>query len=51
MFPSPYPKAEESRDWEMGVNVFKEGLFFNDDRLGICGYNPAFEAVPVVTSL
>lgn len=35
VFPNPYLKAEESRDWEMGVNVFKEGLFFNDDRLGM----------------
>ncbi|MFL1502188.1 TonB-dependent hemoglobin/transferrin/lactoferrin family receptor [Pseudomonas sp. O64] len=35
VFPNPFLKPEESRDWEMGVNVFKESLFFNDDRLGI----------------
>lgn len=35
VFPNPYLKPEESRDWEVGMNVFKESLFFNDDRLGI----------------
>lgn len=35
VFPNPYLKPEESRDWEVGLNVFKESLFFNNDRLGI----------------
>ncbi|MDQ0670744.1 TonB-dependent receptor [Pseudomonas sp. W2I6] len=35
VFPNPFLKPEESRDWEMGVNVFKEGLLFGDDRLGM----------------
>lgn len=35
VFPNPFLKAEESRDWEFGFNVFKESLFFNNDRLGI----------------
>ncbi|MBA2924430.1 TonB-dependent hemoglobin/transferrin/lactoferrin family receptor [Pseudomonas sp. P7] len=35
VFPNPYLKPEESKDWEVGVNVFKEGLLFGDDRLGI----------------
>ena len=33
VFPNPYLKAEESRDWEVGFNIFKESLFFNNDRL------------------
>ncbi len=32
--PNPIFKPEESKDWEVGVNVFKEGLLFGDDRLG-----------------
>ncbi|WP_409498316.1 TonB-dependent hemoglobin/transferrin/lactoferrin family receptor [Pseudomonas fragi] len=35
VFPNPYLKAEESRDWEVGFNIFKESLFFNNDRLGV----------------
>ena len=35
VFPNPYLKAEESRDWEVGFNIFKESLFFNNDRLGM----------------
>lgn len=35
VFPNPYLKPEESRDWEVGMNVFKEGLLFSDDRLGM----------------
>ncbi|OZY40069.1 ligand-gated channel [Pseudomonas fragi] len=35
VFPNPFLKAEESRDWEVGFNIFKESLFFNNDRLGV----------------
>jgi len=35
VFPNPFLKAEESRDWEVGFNIFKESLFFNNDRLGM----------------
>ncbi|NVZ53505.1 TonB-dependent hemoglobin/transferrin/lactoferrin family receptor [Pseudomonas sp. B6002] len=35
VFPNPFLKPEESRDWEFGVNVFKESLFTGNDRLGI----------------
>ncbi|WP_347902149.1 TonB-dependent hemoglobin/transferrin/lactoferrin family receptor [Pseudomonas purpurea] len=35
VYPNPYLKEEKSRDWEVGVNVFKESLFFNNDRLGV----------------
>lgn len=35
VFPNPYLKPEQSRDWEVGVNVLKEGLLFGDDRLGM----------------
>ena len=33
--PNPYLKAEENREWEFGLNIFKESLFFNNDRLGV----------------
>lgn len=35
VFPNPFLKPEESRDWEVGFNIFKESLFFNNDRLGM----------------
>lgn len=35
VFPNPFLKPEESHDWEVGFNIFKESLFFNDDRLGM----------------
>ena len=35
VFPNPFLKAEESKDWEVGFNIFKESLFFNNDRLGM----------------
>lgn len=35
VFPNPYLKPEESKDWELGFNIFKESLFFDNDRLGI----------------
>ena len=33
-FPNPFLKPERSSTWELGVNVFKDSLFFNGDRLG-----------------
>ncbi|NBF03185.1 TonB-dependent hemoglobin/transferrin/lactoferrin family receptor [Pseudomonas sp. Fl5BN2] len=35
VFPNPFLKPEESRDWELGVNVLKESLLFHSDRLGV----------------
>ncbi|OLF52111.1 TonB-dependent receptor [Pseudomonas chlororaphis] len=35
MYPNPFLRPERSTTWEAGVNVFKENLWFNDDRLGI----------------
>ena len=35
VFPNPYLKPEESKEWEFGFNIFKESLFFNNDRLGM----------------
>ena len=35
VFPNPFLKSEESREWEFGFNIFKESLFFNNDRLGV----------------
>ncbi|MQT78392.1 TonB-dependent receptor, partial [Pseudomonas helleri] len=29
------PATAESKDWELGFNIFKESLFFDNDRLGI----------------
>lgn len=35
VFPNPFLKPEESKDWEVGFNIFKESLFFDNDRLGM----------------
>ncbi|MBP5077801.1 TonB-dependent hemoglobin/transferrin/lactoferrin family receptor [Pseudomonas chlororaphis] len=35
MYPNPFLRPERSTTWEAGVNVFKENLWFDDDRLGI----------------
>ncbi|MCY1272135.1 TonB-dependent heme/hemoglobin receptor family protein [compost metagenome] len=34
MYPNPFLKPESSQSWEAGVNVFKENLLFEGDRLG-----------------
>ncbi|MGA4633432.1 TonB-dependent hemoglobin/transferrin/lactoferrin family receptor [Pseudomonas solani] len=33
MYPNPFLKPEESRTWEVGFNLFKEGLFLPEDKL------------------
>lgn len=35
IYPNPYLKAERSSAWEVGFNIFKQGLLTNEDRLGI----------------
>ncbi|MES2868256.1 MAG: TonB-dependent hemoglobin/transferrin/lactoferrin family receptor [Pseudomonadota bacterium] len=35
VYPNPLLKAEESREWELGINIFKESLLFDNDRLGM----------------
>lgn len=35
MYPNPFLKPERSTTWEAGFNIFKENLWFDDDRLGV----------------
>ncbi|CAI8843644.1 heme acquisition protein HasR [Pseudomonas donghuensis] len=35
VYPNPFLQAERSHDWELGVNIFKESLFREGDRLGM----------------
>ncbi|KDE40062.1 Hemophore HasA outer membrane receptor HasR [Nitrincola lacisaponensis] len=35
MYPNPFLEPERSTTWEAGVNIFREGLFTSEDRLGI----------------
>jgi len=32
VYPNPYLKPERSRDWEVGVNIFKDSLWLDGDR-------------------
>lgn len=32
VYPNPFLKAEESHNWELGVNIFRESLFRDGDR-------------------
>ncbi len=34
VYPNPFLKAEESHNWELGLNVFKESLLRDGDRFG-----------------
>jgi len=34
VYPNPFLKAEESHNWELGVNIFKESLLREGDRFG-----------------
>lgn len=34
VYPNPFLKAEESHNWELGVNIFKESLLRDGDRFG-----------------
>lgn len=35
MYPNPFIEPERSTSWEVGFNVLKQNLFFDEDRLGI----------------
>lgn len=35
MSPNPLLKPEKSKNWEVGFNIFKQGLFTEEDKLGI----------------
>ena len=35
MYPNPYLKPERSSAWEVGANIFRQGLFTDNDTLGI----------------
>ncbi|MEH0832484.1 TonB-dependent receptor [Pectobacterium cacticida] len=35
IYPNPFLEAEKSKDWEIGFNVTKPDLLFNDDNLNI----------------
>jgi len=32
LFPNPTLQPEDSKNWELGVNIFKDALFFDNDR-------------------